>query len=113
MFPFADADAHELQAGETYSFTMPADVPVEQFWSLVVYDLARFAFICSPIERAGLSSFDLPNLQTSSDGSVTLYFGPQPPGGREHNWIPTAGKRPLRPCASMAPPTSSGTASGR
>ncbi len=26
---------------------------------------------------------------------VTLYFGPQPAEGRDSNWIPTAGKRPL------------------
>jgi hypothetical protein len=34
-------------------------------------------------------------MQANSDGSVTLYFGPEPPEGRESNWIPTAGKRPL------------------
>lgn len=95
LFPLADGDGNDLQAGKTYSFTMPAEVPVEQFWSLIVYDLETFAFIYSPYERAGLSSFDLPNLQTNSDGSVTLYFGPEPPAGRQSNWIPTEGKRPL------------------
>jgi hypothetical protein len=95
LFALADEDGNELRAGKSYSFTMPANVPVEQFWSLIVYDLETFAFIYSPFERAGLSSFDLPNMSTNSDGSVTLYFGPEPPEGRESNWIPTAGKRPL------------------
>ena len=46
-------------------------------------------------ERAGLSSFDLPNMKKNSDGSVTIYFGPEPPKGLESNWIPTAWKRPI------------------
>lgn len=94
LFPLADKNGDELQAGKTYSLTMPAEVPVEQFWSLIIYDLEAFAFIYNPIERAGLSSFDLPNMQKNSDGSVTIYFGPESPEGLENNWIPTAGKRP-------------------
>jgi len=95
LFGLADKNGNEFQAGKTYSFTMPAEVPVEQFWSLIIYDLETFAFIYNPLERAGLSSFDLPNMQKNSDGSVTLYFGPEPPEGMESNWIPTEGKRPL------------------
>jgi hypothetical protein len=95
LFPLADKNGDEFQAGKTYSFTMPAEVPVEQFWSLIIYDLETFTFIYSPLERAGLSSFDLPNMQKNNDGSVTIYFGPEPPEGLESNWIPTAGKRPI------------------
>ena len=95
VYALADKNGDELQGGKTYSFTMPAKVPVKQFWSLVIYDLETMAFIYNPLERAGLSSFDLPNMQKNSDGSVTLYFGPQPPQGLENNWIPTEGKRPL------------------
>jgi hypothetical protein len=50
LFPLADKDGNELQAGKTYSLTMPATVPVEQFWSLIVYDLETFAFIYNPLE---------------------------------------------------------------
>ena len=94
LFALADKNGNELQAGKTYSFTMPAKVPAEQFWSLIVYDLETMAFIYNPLERAGLSSFDLPNMSKNSDGSVTLYFGPEAPKGLENNWIPTSGKRP-------------------
>jgi len=95
LFALADENGDELQAGKTYSFTMPAEVPVKQFWSLIVYDVETWAFIYNPFERAGLSSFDLPTMQKNSDGSVTLYFGPQPLDGLENNWIPTEGNRPL------------------
>jgi len=95
LFALADKNGDELEAGKTYAFTMPAEVPVEQFWSLIVYDLETFAFIYSPQERAGLSSFDLPNMQKNDDGSVTIYFGPEAPEGLESNWIPTSGKMPI------------------
>jgi hypothetical protein len=95
LHAMADKNGDELQGGELYAFTMPAKVPVQQFWSLVIYDLETLAFIYNPLQRAGLSSFDLPNMKKNNDGSVTLYFGPQPPEGLKSNWIPTERKRPL------------------
>ena len=95
LYAVADKNGDMLQGGKTYALTMPAKVPVTQFWSLVIYDLETWAFIYNPLERAGLSSFNLPTMQKNNDGSVTLYFGPQPPAGLESNWIPTEGKRPL------------------
>ena len=95
LFALADRDGTELQAGKNYSFTMPAKVPTKQFWSLIIYDLETMAFIYNPLERAGLSSFDLPKMKKNADGSVTLYFGPKAPKGLESNWIPTSGKKPL------------------
>jgi len=95
VFALADNTGKKLQAGKTYSLTMPPDVPVTQFWSLIIYDLETWAFIYNPLDRAGLSSFDLANMEKNSDGSVTLYFGPKAPDGQESNWIPTEGKRPL------------------
>ena len=95
LYAVADKNGDALQGGKTYALTMPAKVPVKQFWSLVIYDLETCAFIYNPLERAGLSSFNLPTMQKNNDGSVTLYFGPQPPQGLENNWIPTEGKRPF------------------
>lgn len=95
LFALADKDGKELQADRNYRLVMPAKVPASQFWSLIVYDLETFAFIYSPQQRPGLSSFDLPAMKQNGDGSTTLYFGPKAPAGLESNWIPTAGKRPL------------------
>jgi hypothetical protein len=96
LFALADKDGKPLEAGRTYSFTMPAKVPVKQFWSLIIYDLETMAFIYSPEERVGLSSaIGLPNMKKNQDGSVTIFFGPKAPKGQESNWIPTAGKRPF------------------
>lgn len=30
---------------DAYALTVPADVPVNKFWSLTVYDMATWAFI--------------------------------------------------------------------
>ena len=58
--------------------------------------METMAFIYSPEERQGFSSFDLKDgLKKNTDGSVTPYFGPKAPRGLESNWIPTAGKKPL------------------
>ncbi len=96
LFALADADGKELKAGNTYSFTMPANPPIKQFWSLIVYDLETWAFIYTPEKRPGLSSaINSETMQKNNDGSTTLYFGPKAPKGQESNWIPTAGKKPF------------------
>ena len=92
----ADEAGNLLQAGKTYSLRVPRDMPVEQFWSLIVYDFETMAFIYNPMNRKGLNSIrDLGQMKKNSDGSITLYFGPKAPDGQENNWIPTAGKRPM------------------
>jgi hypothetical protein len=95
LSPYADAAGKALQAGKTYRITIPKDVPVGQFWSVVVYDAADFAFIYSQQMLTGLSSFDLPSMKLNKDESVTIYIGPKAPAGFASNWIPTEGKKPL------------------
>ena len=96
LFALADKDGNELQAGKMYKLKVPKDVPVKQFWSLIVYDLETFSFIYSPQMRPGLSSLDdSETMQKNKDGSITLYFGPKAPKGLESNWIPTSGKKPF------------------
>jgi len=95
LFALYDNQGNPLEADKTYSFTMPAKVPVKQFWSLIIYDVKTFGFIYSKEALQGLSSYDLPNMKKNKDGSVTIYFGPKAPKGLESNWIPTSGKRPF------------------
>ena len=95
MCALADSEGRPLEAGENYKLRVPKDVPVKQFWSLIIYDFATWAFIYNPQERAGLSSYNKPNMKLNADGSVDIFFGPNPPKGLESNWIPTEGKRPM------------------
>jgi hypothetical protein len=90
----ADSEGRPLEAGESYRLRVPKDVPVAQFWALIVYDQATYAFIYSPLSRPGLSSREKPSMKLNDDGSVDLYFGTRAPAGLESNWIPTQGKVP-------------------
>ncbi len=90
-----DKDGNVFQAGKTYKLNVPEKVPVNQFWSLTIYDMATFAFIYTPEGRSGLSSRDRDKMKINADGSVDLYFGPKAPKGYKNNWIPTAGKTPF------------------
>jgi len=89
-----DGDGNLMEAGKTYSLTVPKDVPVTQFWSLTIYDRETYSFIYSPQERPGLSGRDRDKMTVNKDGSVTLYFGPKAPKELDTNWIPTSGKAP-------------------
>ena len=91
----ADKNGRLLAAGKLYKVDGPVDMPVEQFWSLTVYDRATWAFIYSESNRTTRSSYDLPDMKKNPNGSVSLYVGPEAPEGSESNWIPTRGKRPL------------------
>jgi hypothetical protein len=83
-----DSNGSYLDGAKNYRLRIPADAPVANFWSLVVYD---------PQTRSELQTgqpFPSKNsvkgeLAPNSDGSVDLYFGPQPPEGFESNWIQT------------------------
>ena len=94
LFAVADKGGKPLEAGALYKLRVPADMPVKQFWSLIIYDYATWAFIYSPQQRVGLSSYDVAKMKKNADGSVDIYFGPEAPVGLEANWIPTEGKKP-------------------
>jgi hypothetical protein len=91
----ADNQGRPLDARKTYKLHVVKDMPVKQFWALIIYDFATWAFIYSPLDRVGLSAYDIPNMKTNADGSVDIYFGPEAPSGLESNWIPTQGKRAM------------------
>jgi hypothetical protein len=95
LVAIADQNGNLLEAGKTYRLNVPADMPVEQFWSLTVYDRRTFAFIYTPSMRTGISSVQLEGVKVNDDGTVTLYVGPAAPEEWEGNWIDTAGKRPM------------------
>ncbi|MCV6586530.1 MAG: DUF1214 domain-containing protein [Marinibacterium sp.] len=95
MMALADSTGTLFEAGATYRLDVPAQMPVDQFWALTVYDRATMCFIYTSENRTTLSSYDLDSMAVNADGSVTLWVGPNPPKGMEANWIPTAGKRPL------------------
>lgn len=89
-FSSRDSSGAYLDGSETYTLTIPANPPAQRFWSFVVYD---------PQTRSMLQSDEMPypsknnkrnpDMVKNADGSVTLYFGPEAPVGREANWVKT------------------------
>jgi hypothetical protein len=68
--------------------TVSANAPVKQYGSATAYDRETHALI-RDMPRAGRSS-QSQGLQTNTDGSVDIWFGPKAPAGKESNWVPTS-----------------------
>jgi len=61
--------------------------PVEEFWSVTIYDLEGFT-VPTPTERYTLG--DRSNLKPNPDGSLDIYLQRENPGAdKESNWLPT------------------------
>ena len=86
-----DKDGNPYDGGKTYRLTVPANPPVEQYWSLTAYDRQTHALIRN-MPRASRSS-QIPEMQKNADGSVDIYVGPKAPAGKETNWVPTDPRR--------------------
>jgi hypothetical protein len=87
LISIRDKDGNPFDGGGSYRLTVPANVPIEQYWSLTAYDRETHALIRN-MPRASRSS-QIPELQKNADGSVDVYFGPAAPAGKEANWVPT------------------------
>jgi hypothetical protein len=87
LISIKDKDGNAFDGGKTYRLTVPPNPPVEQYWSATVYDRATHALV-RDLSRASRSS-QIPEMQKNADGSVDVYFAPQPPAGKESNWVPT------------------------
>jgi hypothetical protein len=81
-----------LKGTGSYRLNVPANTPTRDFWSFVAYELSTSAFIHTPENRVGLSSYDKSKMTLNKDSSVDIYIGQKAPKGKENNWIPTGGK---------------------
>ena len=97
IYTMLDKNGRPIDGKKLYKLKVPQNMPVKQFWSLILYDADTWAFIYTKEQKLGISSFEMDRLKKDPDGGVTLYFGPKPPEGLENNWIPTGGKR-IAPC---------------
>jgi len=85
---YKDSNGKYLDGSKTYKLTIPANPPVKDFWSIVLYDPQTRSLLETDNPFPSVNS-ELSNLDKNSDGSVDLYFGPMAPEGKEKNWIQT------------------------
>jgi hypothetical protein len=63
--------------------------PVNEFWSLTMYDLPGRLLVANPIHRYSIGD-RAPGLTKGSDGSLEIYLQNTAPGvGKDANWLPT------------------------
>jgi hypothetical protein len=83
-----DAKGEYLDGGKTYKVTLPAPIPVNNFWSFMVYSGQHRSMLETDQKSAGLDS-NSPSIKPNKDESYTVWFGPKAPAGHEGNWIQT------------------------
>ncbi len=83
-----DAAGQYLDGGKTYRLHLPANIPAKDFWSVVVYDPQTRSLLQTDQRFPSVSS-QKQDLVINPDTSVDVYFGPEPPVGKESNWVQT------------------------
>jgi hypothetical protein len=92
LFAMLDSNKEYFDGAKTYKVTLPKGIPEANFWSFTLYDNQTRSMLDTPqrYPRAGSQSYPSPAAEASTDGSTTVYFGPQQPAGvKRGNWIQT------------------------
>jgi hypothetical protein len=92
LFATLDANKQYFDGAKTYRVTLPKGIPAAKFWAFTVYDTQTRAMLdtAQRYPRAGSQSYPSPAAEQNPDGSTTVYFAPEQPGGvARGNWIQT------------------------
>jgi hypothetical protein len=81
-----DAEGIPFDGRRTYRLHVAAQVPVKDFWSVVLYDIQTRSMLQTDQRFPSLSSAK--GMKANADGSTDLYFAPERPQGAL-NWIQT------------------------
>jgi hypothetical protein len=87
-----DANGNPFDGAKTYKMQLPAGIPALRFWSTTVYDNQSRSMLQTPqrYPRAGSQNYPTPAAEENTDGSTTVYFGPELPDGVPvGNWVQT------------------------
>ena len=85
---YKDSNDKWLDGSKNYKLVITPNAPAAQFWDVTAYNLETRAILQNQGGKTAVNSFT-EGLQISTDGSVTIYFGPTSEAGKETNWVET------------------------
>ena len=88
LFVAADTNKQPFDGGKTYKLHLPPNIPAKNFWSLVLYDYQTRSMLQTDQQFPSVGS-QKASIVVNPDTSVDVYFGPEPPTGKENNWVQT------------------------
>ena len=88
MAVFVDSNGNPFDGGKNYRLHLPPNIPVKDFWSVILYDSQTRSMLQNDQDWPAVSS-QTKGLLVNADGSVDVYFGPKAPTGKEKNWVQT------------------------
>ncbi|QNK03649.1 DUF1254 domain-containing protein [Dyella telluris] len=87
IWSMRDKHGDYLDGGKSYHLHVPPNVPVKNFWSVVVYDAVSRSMLRNGQKFPTVSQYTGPT--ANADGSYDIWFGPKAPAGKEKNWVET------------------------
>lgn len=93
-----DDGAGNFTGDGLYRLSLPAQIPLDGFWSLSMYEAmpdGQFFFTDNPLKRYTIGD-RTPGLKRNADGSLDLWIGRGDPGGdKSANWLPAPKSGPF------------------
>ena len=102
LWAYRDADGAFLDGAKNYRLHVPPDIPIQNFWSVVVYDALSRSELQNGQPLPSVSGYTDPVI--NADGSVDITFAPQQPADAG-NWIATVPGRGWFPIFRFYGPT--------
>lgn len=87
LWAYRDADGDFLDGARSYRLRIPTDVPINDFWSVLVYDALSRSELRNSQPFPSVNMYGHPAV--NADGTIDVYFGPEMPPGQDRNWVQT------------------------